>query len=136
MPTQAGQRYVRRFVPITMIYGFMIAVNVVATAKLAPGPILAAALAILTALPVLGMIVVLGIYLRDETDEFQRDRHIVAMMVATGVLLALTSVLGMLQYAKLVGDLQVFLAFPIWCAVWGITQWAMCWRDKRADAGA
>lgn len=136
MRTAAANRYTRHFSIVTAVYCFMVGANVWVSRVLDPSAPILAAMAILTALPIIGMLVVLGVYLRDETDEFIRNRLVTAMLVGLGFLLSLTSVLGFLQFEDLVGELPVFLAFPIWCAAWGMTLGYLTWRDKRADDAA
>lgn len=136
MRTEAAKRYLRRFTTVTALYVALVTGNTALTQAIHPAPLAAGAMAVLTALPIAGMLVVLGLYLREETDEFVRDRVVTSMLIATGVMLSLASVIGMLQFAHLVGTVKVFLAFPIWCGVWGVSQVLLNWRDQRADRAA
>jgi len=136
MPTTAAKRYTHRFTIVMTIYCLMIGANVAISRILEPGAVVLATMAVLTALPIIAMLGVLGIYLKEETDEFVRDRIVVSMLIGLGFLLSLTSILGFLQFEDLVGDLPVFLAFPIWCGAWGVTQGILAWRDKRSDGAA
>ena len=57
---------------------------------------------------IVGMLAVMGIYLRDEKDEFLRWMTIQSMLWAMGVVLALTTVVGFLQnFAGVVEALRV-----------------------------
>lgn len=132
--TPAAQRYLRRFTLVTAAYVLLIAANVGVSWAFDPSQTILALMAIVAALPIVGMLIVLGIYLREESDEFVRDRIVLSMLIGLGVLLSLSSILGMLQFEGLVGELPVFLAFPIWCGAWGIAQSLLALRDKRADA--
>ncbi|RSY83876.1 hypothetical protein DAH66_12130 [Sphingomonas koreensis] len=136
MRTEAAKRYQRRFAVVTALYIALVAGNTALTHLTDPTPFAAGAMAILTALPIAAMLALLGIYLREETDEFVRDRTIMSMLIATGVLLSVASIIGMLQFEDLVGTVKVFMAFPLWCAVWGIAQTLLNWRDRRADGVA
>jgi len=136
MRTVAAKRYLRRFTTVTLVYVALVTGNSALTHAIHPSPLAAGVMAVLTALPIAGMLVVLGLYLREETDEFVRDRIVTSMLIATGVLLSLASVIGMLQFADLVGTVKVFLAFPLWCGVWGVSQILLNWRDKRTDGAA
>jgi hypothetical protein len=60
------------------------------------GPV-AYLLAVLPALAIIGQIVVVGIYLVEEKDEFQRNLFIQALLWGLGGVLALTSTWGMLE---------------------------------------
>ncbi|VXC40079.1 hypothetical protein [Sphingomonas sp. AX6] len=132
--TPAAQRYLRRFTVVTAAYVLLIAANVGVSWAFDPSQTILGLMAIVAALPIVGMLIVLGIYLREESDEFVRDRIVLSMLIGLGVLLSLSSILGMLQFEGLVGELPVFLAFPIWCGAWGIAQSLLALRDKRADA--
>ncbi|MHA3841276.1 hypothetical protein ACX0GZ_08655 [Sphingomonas aestuarii] len=132
--TPAAQRYLRRFTVVTAAYILLIAANVGVSRAFDPSQTVLGLMAIVAALPIVGMLIVLGIYLREESDEFVRDRIVLSMLIGLGVLLSLSSILGMLQFEGLVGELPVFLAFPIWCGAWGIAQSLLALRDKRADA--
>lgn len=132
--TPAAQRYLRRFTLVTAVYVLLIAANVGVSWAFDPSQTILGLMAIVAALPIVGMLIVLGIYLREESDEFVRDRIVLSMLIGLGVLLSLSSILGMLQFEGLVGELPVFLAFPIWCGAWGIAQSLLALRDKRADA--
>ncbi len=136
MRTEAAKRYQRRFAVVTALYIALVAGNTAMTHLTDSSPLATGAMAVLTALPIAAMLGVLGVYLREETDEFIRDRIVTSMLIATGVLLSFASVIGMLQFADLVGTVKVFLAFPLWCAVWAVTQSLLCWRDRRADGVA
>lgn len=136
MRTEAAKRYQRRFATVTAFYIVLVAGNTALTHLTDPAPVVAGVMAILTALPIAAMLALLGIYLREESDEFVRDRTIMSMLIATGVLLSVASIVGMLQFEDLVGTVKVFLAFPLWCAVWGIAQMLLNWHDRRADGVA
>ena len=134
--TLAARRYVRRFSTVSGLYVALIAANTGISHALDPSRAVLGLMAVLTALPIVAMLVVIGLYLREETDEFVRDRIVTSMLIGLGILFAATSVLGLLQFEGIVGSLPVFLAFPLWCATWGLTQSALAMRDRRADRPA
>lgn len=136
MRTSAAKRYTRNIALVSTVYVALVAANTAVTHLLDPPAAVMGAMAVLTALPIVGMLALLGIYLREETDEFVRDRIIYSMLIAIGILLSASSIIGMLQFEKLVGDVPVFLAFPLWCGIWGIAQSWLSWRDKRAGGDA
>lgn len=134
--TAAAQRYTRRMWKISALYIVLVAVNTVVKYTPDVSKTALALGAIASAIPILLMLVVLGIYLREETDEYVRDRSVIALLAGLGALLSLSSVLGMLQLGGLVEKLPIFLAFPVWCCVWGGTQAVLRWRDRRLAAQA
>lgn len=67
----------------------------------------------LPALGIFGQIVSVELYLREETDEFQRSIFAQSMQWGVGGLLAITSVWGMLECYTHVSHLQPVWIFPI-----------------------
>lgn len=74
------------------------------------------------ALPILGVLVVMGLYLKEEPDEFERAVHVEAMVWGLGVVLAVTTVWGFLSNASVVPAPPLFLVFPLFCLAWGLSQ--------------
>lgn len=136
MATVAAKNYRRRFMLVTLAYVALIVLNVAISRALAPPQLVLGLMAVLTSLPIVGMIAVMGLYIREETDEFVRYRLVTAMLAAIGILLSLTSVLGFLQFEHIVGAVPVFFAFPAWCIFFGIVQAILCARDGSAGAEA
>ena len=134
--TPAAHRYTRRMWKISVLYIVLIAVNTAVKYTPEVSKLALALAALASAVPVVVMLVVLAIYLREETDEYVRDRSVISMLAGLGALLAASSVLGMLQLGGLVENLPIFLAFPLWCCVWGGTQAVLSWRDGRQVAQA
>lgn len=74
------------------------------------------------AVPILGVLVVMGLYLKEEPDEFERAVHVEAMIWGLGVVLAVTTVWGFLSNADVVPAPPLFLVFPLFCLAWGFSQ--------------
>ncbi len=136
MATSAARNYRRRFTVVTVVYVALIVMNVAISKAFAPPQLVLGIMAVLTSLPIVGMIAVMGLYIREETDEFVRYRLVTAMLVAIGILLSLTSILGFLQIEHIIGAVPVFFAFPAWCMFFGIVQAVLCARDRSAGADA
>lgn len=111
----AYRRYTRRMVVLSLAYiaGIMLA------ARLLPddvppsaGPVL---VALVPGLAVLGFIWAIGRLLVELDDEYLRLLEVRKFIVATGVLLALASVWGILELFTTVAAVPVFYAFPVWC---------------------
>lgn len=130
MRSMAARRYMKRFTLTMALYLVLLAASVAIGEAVAPSPWLLGLLAVLTGLPIIGIIVAMGLYLRDESDEFVRYRLVTAMLIALGILFSATSILGLLQYEGIVGELPVFLAFPIWCGLFGVVQGLLGLRDR------
>jgi hypothetical protein len=112
--TAAGKRYRMRFNVAMAVYVVALIGSLSAVIQYnLTGPV-AYALAILPALPLLAVIAIMGIYLREETDEFERSVRAEAALWASGGLLAIATVWGFLELFGLVPHVQTWWAFPIW----------------------
>ncbi|MGA9062520.1 MAG: hypothetical protein WB341_12745 [Terracidiphilus sp.] len=86
-----------------------------------PTGIAAYALAILPAIPIVGMLFVYGLYLSEEKDEFLRAISVQSMLWSLGATLAATTVWGFLEDFVHVPHVQLAMVFPIYCCFWAIT---------------
>ena len=116
----AQRAYRRRAVPLMIAYVAALAVAIWLHESLAPTGPFAVALAILPALPLIGMIWAMGRLLVEEQDEYLRSLHVRQFMIATGFMLTVTCVWGFLETFELVPHVPMYWAFIIWCAGLGI----------------
>lgn len=117
--TPAMKRYQRRTMAASALYVAALIGAIAVHRLLPPDGWEAYAVAVAPALPVIGVIVTMGLYLRDETDEFQRAVHAEAALWATGGLLAIATVWGFLEMFGLVVHVEAWAAFPIWAVFQG-----------------
>jgi hypothetical protein len=80
-----------------------------------PTRVLAYLLAILPALPIIGILATAGFYLAEVKDEFQRTITIQSMLWSIGGTLAVTTVWGFLESFAEVRHLELIWVFPIFC---------------------
>ena len=118
----ATRRYLGRFIPLMIVYVIVILGVSLAFRHLQPEGPLAWALAIAPALPILGVIAVMGLYLREETDEFQRAVLIESMLWGIGLTLSGSTVWGLLEFYVDAPRVPVFWAFPMFCGAMGLSQ--------------
>ena len=118
----AGRRYLKRFIPTMIAYVVLIFGASFAFRLLEPTGPVAWALAVAPAIPIIGVIAIMGLYVKEETDEFQRNVLIEAMLWAFGLTLLVTTVAGFLKMYVHTPALQSFWAFPIFCAAMGLAQ--------------
>ncbi|HTV08583.1 MAG TPA: hypothetical protein VMD97_06035 [Candidatus Aquilonibacter sp.] len=86
---------------------------------------------VLPAIPVVGLILRMGRYLRDETDEFQRLLRMQSILAGTGALLAVLVVSDFLRGFAHAGDLPPFTLFLVFAGAMAVTQlWQ--WMHNRA----
>lgn len=118
----AGRRYLKRFIPAMVAYVVLIfGASFAFRDPGLTGP-LAWAIAVAPAVPIVAVIAIMGLYLKEETDEFQRRVLAESMIWGFGVTLTVTTVSGFLEMYVHTPGLQSFWAFPIFCLAMGVSQ--------------
>jgi hypothetical protein len=74
---------------------------------------------LLPVLPIGGMVTVMGLYLKEETDEFWRIQQTESALLAAGGVFILTTAWGFLEMFRLVPHIQLWLVFPVWAMLLG-----------------
>lgn len=92
--------------------------------------ILAYALAVLLSLPLVGLIVAFGLYLRDEQDEFLRNVQIQSMLWSIGATFTVTIFLGFLEFLGLTPHFNPNLIFILFMVLMGISGWLLKLRYR------
>lgn len=126
----AMRRYLTRFMPTMAAYIIVLLICVFAIDAWKPTGALLWALAVAPALPMIGLIAVMGLYLVEETDEFPRTMLVQALLWGIGITLAVASVWGFLENVRLVPHLPSFLWFPFFCCAMGLAQPFVYWRYR------
>lgn len=67
------------------------------------------------AAPLIGIIVIIGLYLKEESDEYVRMQSVRMILFATGLTLAVTTVWGFLTSLAAVASLPLQFVGPLWC---------------------
>ncbi len=116
----AVRRYLYRFLVTMLLYVLLLVVSIWVFVHFHPTGLIAYLLAVLPALPIIGMLTVFGLYLAEEKDEFQRSVFIQSMLWSTGATLASTTVWGFLENFVHVRHVGLFLIFPLYCFFWGV----------------
>lgn len=116
----AQRAYARRVAPLMIAYVAALFFAIWLHERIAPTGPLAVALAILPALPLIGVVWALGRLLVEEQDEYLRSLHVRQFMIATGFMLVVTCTWGFLETFELVPHVPMYWAFIIWCAGLGI----------------
>jgi hypothetical protein len=119
-PSPANRAYLRRFIPMMLLYVLFLLAAVWLDKNVAPKGPLAVALAILPALPLIGVVWALGRLLVEEQDEYLRSLTVRQFMVATGFMLTVTSIWGFLDQFGQVPHMPMYWAFIIWCFGLGV----------------
>lgn len=126
--TPASRRYTRRCVAIMLAYiaSLFLTEWIVSNYCLAGAALYL--LALLPALPLVGVIAVMGFYLAEESDEYVRMQSVRMMLFATGFMLAVSTVWGFLTSYAAVPGLPLQYVFPLWCVGLALS----CGRMQRA----
>jgi hypothetical protein len=75
---------------------------------------------VLPTVPLLAVIVSMGLYLREETDEFERAVHTESALWASGGVLILATLLGFFELLAGGPRFPNWLWFPAWCVMIGL----------------
>ena len=127
--TPAGLAYNRRMLPLSAAYVVVLLGAILLHQHYhVTGPALYV-LAVLPALPLIGIVWALGRFLVEETDEYQRTLMVRKMLVATGFMLVVVTIWGFLEDFGLVPHLPAYWAFIVWCLGLGV---GGCWNRLRA----
>jgi hypothetical protein len=116
----AQRRYMLRFLVTMLLYALFLVLSIWEFVHHHPTGVLAYVLAVLPALPILGMLAVIGLYLAEEKDEFQRNILIQSMIWSIGATLAVTTVWGFLENFIQVQHFDLYLIFPLFWFFVGI----------------
>lgn len=120
--TAAHQRYLRRTMIVSLAYVLSLVVAIAGYRYLPHGSPLMWAVAILPAVPIVIWIGFMALYLREETDEFERAVQTESALWAMGGLMAIASVWGFLEMFDLAPHVPAWSAFPLWAALIGPAQ--------------
>ncbi len=128
--SKAMKRYQAR-VAIAMVVYVVVLVGVDWLFRNMPpeGP-LKYALAVLPALPIIAVLVAMGAYVVEETDEFQKAQTVERILVATGLTLAITTGWGFLENFAGLMHMQLYFVAVIWFAGFGFANLWTAWRYR------
>ncbi len=132
-PRQAIRRYFRRFVPSMAAYVILLIGSKLARRAWHPGKGATVALAVLPALPIVAVIWSMGMYLAEQSDEYQRTQLVKATLIGTALMLSVTTVWSFLEDAHLAPTKPVHFAFPLWCAGLLMAQAGLRLRERLAE---
>jgi hypothetical protein len=110
---RATKGYLLRLAAAMATYLICLATTVRILGRYHPERWVAYGLALLPAVPVIGAIAIIGLYLADERDEYQRTVVVQSILWALGVTMAALTVWGFLEIFAGVPHFQTYLAFPL-----------------------
>lgn len=115
MSNAAYRRYMRRFWPATGLYVLAIALATWLIPDDASANWLSVGIALLPGLGIVAMIWAMGRLLVELDDEYLKMLEVRKALTATGLVLAVASVWGILELFTSVPKLPIFWIFPMWC---------------------
>jgi hypothetical protein len=116
----AQRRYNYRVLALSVAYAVLLLGAVWLFRWRHPAGALAYSLAVLPALPLLGIFWSMGRYLSEEDDEYLRTVETRKALIATGVMLSVTTIWGFLQSFDLVPRADFYWAAIVWFAGLGV----------------
>jgi hypothetical protein len=116
----AVRRYIWRFTSVMLHYVVFLSFAVWEFKHRHPTGGLAYLLAMLPSLPIIGGLAVVGLYLAEEKDEFQRTVLIQSLLWGIGATLTVTTVWGFLENFAQVQHFDLYLVFPLFWFFVGI----------------
>lgn len=125
--------YMRRYTIRMIGFGLIYAVALVGSIMVmkqpwAPVGVPAYGLAVLPALPVVGMIWTIMRLLVETDDEYQRFLFAKQVLIATGLTMAIATIWGFLENFDLVEDVPGYHVTVLWFAMIGIAACIARWR--------
>ena len=120
----AGWRYNKRVIILSLIYSAFLIGAVYGFKHHLVGGVLAWIVAILPALPIIGIFAAIGLYLVEEQDEYVRMLMVRQTLWASGFSLSIATVWGFLESFDLVSHVEVYWVSVLWFGGLGLGNFA------------
>ena len=120
----AGWRYNKRVIVLSLIYSAFLIGAVYGFKHHLVGGVLAWIVAILPALPIIGIFAAIGLYLVEEQDEYVRMLMVRQTLWASGFSLSIATVWGFLESFDLVSHVEVYWVSVLWFGGLGLGNFA------------
>lgn len=122
--TSAGRRYGRRMIVASTFYVLTLFGAIWLSKHGSYSTPVYVGLALAPSQPVIAMIWAMARLLIEENDEYLRSRFIHHGLIATGFILAISTVWGFLEQFNVVTHVATYWVFPAWVMCLGLSQ---CW---------
>lgn len=120
--TPAARNYLRRFGLAMTTYVVVLMGSLWFIETRSPkGPLLWL-LGVAPAIPLIGVIAAMGLYLMEETDEFLRTVLVQSLLWGIGITMAFGTAWGFLENVEAVPHFPLYLIFPVFCGAFGLAQ--------------
>ncbi|HEY6413906.1 MAG TPA: hypothetical protein VIX42_09470 [Edaphobacter sp.] len=120
--SKAGRRYIYRLFPTMVVYIVFLFVAQSTFHHLHPTGLLVYLLAALPALPLIGSIAIVGLYIAEESDEFERSIIVQSMLWGLGGALSISTIWGFLEDFANAPHVSTFYVYLFFWIFMGISQ--------------
>jgi hypothetical protein len=120
--TKAGRRYIYRLAPTMAIYIAFLFLAKWSFHHLHPTGLVVYLLAVLPALPLIGSLAIVGLYIAEESDDFERSIIVQSMLWGLGGALSVSTIWGSLEDFASAPHLSTFYVFLFFWIFMGISQ--------------
>jgi hypothetical protein len=120
--SKAGRRYIYRLAPTMLVYLVFLYIAQWTFHHHHPTGIIVYLLAILPALPLVGSLAIVGLYIAEESDEFERSIIVQSMLWGLGGALAVSTIWGFLEDFANAPHISTFYVYVFFWIFMGISQ--------------
>ncbi len=120
--SKAGRRYVYRLAPTMLVYIVFLFIAHWTFHHHHPTGLLVYLLAVLPALPLIGSLALVGLYITEESDEFERSIIVQSMLWGLGGALSVGTVWGSLEDFAKAPHISIFHVYLFFWIFMGISQ--------------
>jgi hypothetical protein len=120
--TKAGRRYIYRLAPTMALYLVFLFIAQWSFHHLHPTGLLIYVLAILPTIPLVASLAVVGFYIAEESDEFERSILVQSMLWGLGGALSISTIWGSLEEFAMAPHLSIFYVYVFFWFFMGISQ--------------
>jgi hypothetical protein len=120
--TKAGRRYIYRLAPTMAIYLVFLFIAQWTFHHIHPTGLVVYFLAVLPALPLIGSLAIVGLYIAEESDDFERSIIVQSMLWGLGGALSVSTIWGSLEDFASAPHLSTFYVFLFFWIFMGISQ--------------
>jgi hypothetical protein len=120
--TKAGRRYIYRLAPTMAIYLVFLFIAQWTFHHVHPTGLVVYFLAVLPALPLIGSLAIVGLYIAEESDDFERSIIVQSMLWGLGGALSVSTIWGSLEDFASAPHLSTFYVFLFFWIFMGISQ--------------
>ena len=120
--TKAGRPYVYRLAPTMALYCVFLFITQWTFHHLHPTGLVVYLLAILPALPLVATLAIVGLYIAEESDEFERSIIVQSMLWGLGGALSVSTIWGFLEDFANAPHISTFYVYVFFWIFMGISQ--------------